>query len=93
MIRSMAGPTQESGTHLQDDSVPRRERWAELPGHHEEREVPWDDLPDDADRLMPRIRELRLVRLRAAQLCISREETPSTRTSMTFPWILSAQPA
>ena len=34
---------------------PARERRAPLPRHHQQREVPRDDLPDDADRLVPRV--------------------------------------
>src|SRR5207253_9387151 len=35
---------------LQDDRVAGRERGGDLPGEHEEREVPRDDLPGDAQR-------------------------------------------
>ena len=34
-----------------------RERRAELPGRHQQREVPRDDLPDHADRLLARVGE------------------------------------
>src|SRR5215212_5860305 len=36
---------------LENDGATRGERGGELPGRHQQREVPGDDLPDDADRL------------------------------------------
>src|SRR5689334_14423867 len=36
---------------LQNDGAAGRECRTELPGRHQEREVPWDDLPYYADRL------------------------------------------
>ena len=49
---------------LEDNRVPRRQRGADLPGKHEEGEVPGDDLADDTDRLVAGIGKLRLVGLR-----------------------------
>jgi hypothetical protein len=37
---------------LEDDAVAGGERRGELPRGHEQREVPRDDLPDDAERLL-----------------------------------------
>src|SRR5216117_3448474 len=34
---------------LQDDRVPRGQRRCDLPRHHQEREVPWNDLAHDSD--------------------------------------------
>ena len=42
---------------LEHDGVPGRERGRDLPGEHEQREVPRDDLPGDADRPRPAVRE------------------------------------
>ena len=39
---------------LQHDRIARRERRGDLPGQHEKREVPRDDLPADADRARSR---------------------------------------
>src|SRR5918996_688235 len=49
---------------LEDDRVPGRERGRDLPGEHEEREVPGDDLAGDTDRTRPPVGEgvLELVR-------------------------------
>ena len=49
---------------LEDDGVARRERGRDLPGQHEQREVPRDDLAGDADGPRPAVRErvLELVR-------------------------------
>ena len=49
---------------LQHDRVPRRERRRDLPGEHQQREVPGDDLAGDAERLRLAVREgvLELVR-------------------------------
>ena len=40
---------------LEHHAVPRRQRRAELPGRHQQREVPRDDLADHADRLAQRV--------------------------------------
>jgi len=40
---------------LQNNSAAGCQRRAELPGSHQQREVPRDDLPDDADRLAERV--------------------------------------
>ena len=42
---------------LEDDGVAARERRRDLPGEHEEREVPRDDLARDADRARTPVRE------------------------------------
>ena len=42
---------------LHHDRVAARQRRAPLPGQHQEREVPGDDLADHADRLAQRVRE------------------------------------
>ncbi len=47
---------------LQYDGTSCREHWPELPGRHQQREVPRDDLRDDADRLPARIRVILRVR-------------------------------
>jgi ParB family chromosome partitioning protein len=47
---------------LEHDGVPGRERRRDLPREHQQREVPRDDLPDDAQR--PVARELRVHELR-----------------------------
>ena len=39
---------------LEDDRAAAGQRGPELPGRHQQREVPRDDLPDDADRLLER---------------------------------------
>src|SRR5208337_5545991 len=39
------------GRRLDHDAVARDQRRRELPGRHQKREVPWDDLADDAERL------------------------------------------
>ncbi|CAB4942372.1 unannotated protein [freshwater metagenome] len=41
---------------LEDDRAARGERGPDLPGGHEQREVPRDDLRDDADGLLRRVR-------------------------------------
>ena len=51
---------------LEDDGVSGRECGAKLPGEHEEREIPGNDLPDDANTLVPRVRELGLRGLNAS---------------------------
>ena len=43
---------------LQDDRAAGRQGRAPLPGLHQQREVPGDDLPDDADRLVPGVAEV-----------------------------------
>jgi ParB family chromosome partitioning protein len=40
---------------LEDDGIAAGQGGAELPGGHQQREVPGDDLPDDADRLAQRV--------------------------------------
>jgi hypothetical protein len=50
---------------LEDDRAAGRERWRDLPGEHQQREVPRDDLADDADALV-------LGELGVEQLCPSR---------------------
>ena len=49
---------------LEDDGVPGGERRRDLPGQHQQREVPRDDLPGDAERLRAAVGEgvLELVR-------------------------------
>src|SRR5579884_3833073 len=49
---------------LEDDGVPARDGGRDLPGEHQQREVPRDDLAGDADRLRAPVRErvLELVR-------------------------------
>src|SRR5439155_12294858 len=42
---------------FEDDSVPGSERRRDLPRQHQEREVPRDDLPGDAERLRLPVRE------------------------------------
>ena len=44
---------------LQDDGVAGRQGRAPLPRLHQQREVPRDDLADDADRFVPRVAEVR----------------------------------
>ena len=48
---------------LEHDAVARRERRGELPHGHEDREVPRDDLADDAERLVEVVRDGVLVDL------------------------------
>ena len=43
---------------LHDDRATGRQRRAPLPGDHQRREVPGNDLADDADRLAPRVGEV-----------------------------------
>ena len=51
---------------LQHDAIARRERGRELPHRHQQREVPGNDLADDAERLMEMIGDGVLVDLRNA---------------------------
>ena len=52
---------------LQHDRAPGRERRRELPHRHQQRVVPGNDLPRDADRLLQRVGEERAAdRIRAA---------------------------
>ena len=44
---------------LQDDGAAGRQGRTPLPGLHQQREVPRNDLADDADRLVPRVAEVR----------------------------------
>ncbi len=46
---------------LQNNRVPGRQRGPELPGLHQQREIPRNDLPANADGLMPGIAEERAV--------------------------------
>ncbi len=39
-------------SRLEDGCVARRQCRSELPGGHQQREVPWDDLPDNAVRFL-----------------------------------------
>ena len=43
---------------LHDDAVAGGEGWGQLPGLHQQGEVPGDDLSADADRLVPRVAEV-----------------------------------
>ena len=49
---------------LHDDAVAGRDRGGNLPGRHEDREVPRDDLSDDAEWLVEVIGDRRLVDFR-----------------------------
>ena len=52
--RELGEPERREGRQLrglEDDRVPAGERRPELPGGDVQREVPWDDQPDDAERL------------------------------------------
>ena len=49
---------------LEHDRHAGRQRRAELPGRHQQREVPRDDLPDDADRLPARVGQELTIRAR-----------------------------
>ncbi len=46
---------------LEHDRASRRQRRAPLPRLHQQREIPGDDLPDHADRLMTGVAEIRAV--------------------------------
>jgi hypothetical protein len=48
---------------LQNDSVSCRESRSKLPGHHKEREIPWDDLADYSDGFVASVPKLRFVGL------------------------------
>ncbi len=43
---------------LHDDGVAGGQRRSQLPRLHQQREIPGNDLPDHADRLVPRVAEI-----------------------------------
>ena len=45
-------PQRQGHAHLDDDGVAACQRWAHLPGPHEQREIPGDDGANHAQRLM-----------------------------------------
>ena len=56
-VREEIGGQRGRARRLQHDRVPRRQRRRDLPRQHQQREVPWDDLGDDADRARVAVRE------------------------------------
>ncbi len=64
-VRNAEGGERRELGWLEDDRVPCREGGAKLPREHQEGEIPGNNLAHDADRLVPRVRELRLGGLNA----------------------------
>ena len=60
---------------LKDDSATGSERWCNLPGEHQQREVPWDDLARNADGCLTG----KFVRERLGPACVVDEVTDRER--------------
>ena len=67
--------------HLQHDGAAGGQRRPQLPGRHQQREIPRNDLADHADRLGPRVRQIFGARRTGPEI------------GMVLPSILVAQPA